>query len=497
MALLIGGLIFYLGCCDAEPSGVEGAEESPIEVGGIPLRSKAPKLSPEEMELRETAIRRYKRRLRREAAEKRREEARMKQKALKEAASLSAHILVPTLLQSTETYAPNSGTKNHEEGGTNAATNDVLSSAGNHSALFREMGGSAAHECVEDRTLGSEEDSESLVSCDTAITASTDAYGRAAYEAEREAGFSRGMSSRCSSFVSEGFTSSRPDNSAMWKRESLSVDPHSSVQGGGGNQNRSHQRTMERKRRERLHAEQFSTAAIAQHFSSWEVTFDPFDEINMEEVDTRTVEMDIEERQEEREGPPYTSYPTTTGTSGINVSHHYPHVSFTAHGVADSGDVDHTNQNFISSASPDRQSHVPVSLSSSFCCRESESPPNASKEIPPNGRSDGVVRTAISTLDPVTEQSSLHKFPSGVGVASRREEDHTYRPVSQSTIAFLPPPHLHCLSAPSPETRVRHSDPTRRPERHVEDTIAISGFFRSQLAPLPPISGPGGSTAPS
>lgn len=495
LALLIGGLIFYFGCCDTESSR-EGAEESSVEVGGIPLRSKAPKLSPEELELRETAIRRYKRRLRREALEKRREEARLKKEALKEAASLSAQVLVPTLLQSKENYPPSSDTKKQKEGETNVATNNVPSTADNQSALFHEMGGAAALHSIEDRTLESEEDSESQVSCDTSITASTDAYGRAVYEAERETGFSRGISSRCSSFVSEGFNSFRLDSAAMRKRESFSVDPHSSVQ-GGGNQNRSHQRTMERKRRQRLHAEQFSTAAMAQHFSNWEGTYDPFDEVSMEGADTRMMDVDVEERQAEREGLPYTSYAATPGSSGMNVSHLNPHVSFTGHDITDSGEVEHTNQNFILSAAPNRHSHVSVSLSSSFTCRENEARPNASKEIPQNGSKNTVLSTACSTLDPLTQPSLLHSFPAAEGVASRRGEDHHHPPVSQSTTAVQPPPHSDCLSVPSPEVRVKHSDPSRRPEGHVEENIAISGFFRSQLAPLPPISMPTNSPASS
>lgn len=62
-------LLCRLGMCDEDI-----ATNETVQLGGIPLDSKVPKLTDEEKEIKETALRRYRRRLRREAQQQRRAE---------------------------------------------------------------------------------------------------------------------------------------------------------------------------------------------------------------------------------------------------------------------------------------------------------------------------------------------------------------------------------------------------------------------------------------
>lgn len=365
LALFIGAIIFYLGCCDIEPSSLEGAEAAPIEIGGIPLRSKAPNLTAEEVALRETAIRRYKRRLRREALEKKKEENRLRREA--ERKKHQKHASLPTNTASTSSPPPpppsasslSSGqtpsslaaahgkrNENRNRGGSggeaaptvadsggprhvNSRSNDDTSITVNQVrspiSLHQDHNHhnrNANEEDVDQRSIerlsngaftdSASEDMESFVSSDTWLTASTDVYGRAAYEAELERRVSCGFSSRCSSFYGDGHRSGRSEGGFAWTREgsiaevggaggscSSSVVGGVDGSGGGTRRRRNRQKTFERKRRKGLHAVQHGgrdgATAPGQDFTKWEISYDPFsgkgDDL---EHDERIIEVEVE-----------------------------------------------------------------------------------------------------------------------------------------------------------------------------------------------------------
>lgn len=213
-------LLFFCGFCDSIGRSENESEEE-TQIGGIPLGSKPPKLTDEQKAIRETAIRRYKRRLRREALASRREARR----------------------QQMERLAVSGALHPDEVGGTNASE-----------PFSKEL---------------MEEDEESVVSSDTALTASTVAstvvYGRGAYNVH-------GALSRRESSLYGG------ESTNMSTAHSRSSSYKGSSAGGGawnsGGASAFRRKSQQRRRRQRLHAEFDATS----HINTWEVAFDPSEE---------------------------------------------------------------------------------------------------------------------------------------------------------------------------------------------------------------------------
>lgn len=245
LACAIGFLLFYCGCCDRfARNDDENAEE--VQIGGIPLGSKAPKLTDEQKAIRETAIRRYKRRLRREALESRREAKRQMMERLAVSGAL---------------HPAEMGTSNQSE------------------PFSKEF---------------PDDDEESVVSSDTALTASTVAstvvYGRGAYNVHGD------LSRRESSLYA--------DSCNLSTAHSRSSSYKGAWNSSGGSALR--RKTQQRRRRQRLHAE-FDAAS---HINTWEVAFNASEDGS--DVDERDLVDTPQQLQVENTNPTDIALPRYT-----------------------------------------------------------------------------------------------------------------------------------------------------------------------------------------
>lgn len=550
LALLIGLLIFYLGCCDIEPSSLGEDENAQIEIGGIPLRSKAPNLTSEEIELRETTIRRYKRRLRREALEKRREEARLRREARRQQAAIAGG--APHASASTEAL---SLLPPHVEGGVGDTQNAVDQGVGStaysatrkedttfHTPIIVNPVGAAASSTLDGgegrrpRAPSSaegfsekSEELESVVSSDTCFTASTDVYGRAAYEAELERRMSFGLSSCHSSFYGDAQSRARSEVSILWRRDSTTEEPAPCIAGGGsGSPSHRHgrmsQKTIERKKRQLLHARQHDEAALAQHFTKWEITYDPFEENErMDEPSERVLEMEVEERGMEEEhrrgggpstlhtsvatrrresansrspevvnedravGASHTREPTfsgvgsASGTRTTNTREDRNHLPLPLHPTGE----DHSpGADLIAPSGSSEHADAPMMPRSPFSSERHPMHQDLTSEWTPEGVLAELGTTGDLRRVPAGATPLLSRDAEGRSVG-RNERPY---PVSTMPVSGLSSPHPSRSPANPSES---HYDPTRWTDGRVAQNMAISGFFLSHpTTVLPPSPSP-------